>query len=54
MNIQFQDMTECSIEFESQNSEEKQLIRDIYLVILNQSPEERINLLKKIVNEDFK
>ena len=51
-NIRFVDFNDCSIEFESTNIAEKQLLRDIYLKLIGLTETERNVYLSKIL-EDY-
>ena len=48
MHITFTDLNGCSITFSSDNYEEKQLLRDIYLNVINKKPTELKELLTRL------
>ena len=48
MHTTFTDLNGCSITFSSDNYEEKQLLRDIYLNVINKKPTELKELLTRL------
>lgn len=52
MKMRFADLSECSIEFESEdNYEEKQLLRGVYLKLMGLTESERLNWLQTLLND---
>ena len=50
MDIRYTDMrVETSIDFGSENDDEKEVLRELYLLLVNMPADERIGLLEKIV-----
>lgn len=51
MNIRYSDFTDCSIEFESESVDEKELLRNIYLKLIRASLTERTEILGRMLGD---
>lgn len=49
MFIRFTDSTDCSIEFESENVEEKKLVRAIYFALAGKTRTEKVEMIQKMI-----